>query len=83
MSQYFSVINFVCKNIFSFVLLYTFHFTKLIFIFSASEPRDGLVFTSSEGERALYTRDMTVMDDYVIQFEVCLNFFGIIPFEIF
>lgn len=33
-------------------------------------PRDALVFSSSEGERSLYTRDMTVSQDYVIQFEI-------------
>lgn len=40
------------------------------FLFLCSTNRDALVFTSNEGERAVYTRDMTVMDDYVIQFEV-------------
>lgn len=40
------------------------------FLFFCSTNRDALVFTSNEGERAVYTRDMTVMDDYVIQFEV-------------
>lgn len=38
--------------------------------FCTNENRDALVFTSNEGERALYTRDMTVMDDYVIHFEI-------------
>ncbi|GIY36220.1 reelin [Caerostris darwini] len=38
--------------------------------FCTSEPRSAMVFSSSEGERSLYTRDMTVMDDYVIQFEI-------------
>ncbi|XP_042898138.1 reelin isoform X2 [Parasteatoda tepidariorum] len=38
--------------------------------FCTSEPRSALTFLSSEGERSLYTRDMTVMDDYVIEFEI-------------
>ncbi|KAF8766780.1 Reelin like protein [Argiope bruennichi] len=38
--------------------------------FCTSEPRSAMVFSSSEGERSFYTRDMTVMDDYVIQFEI-------------
>ncbi|XP_054717283.1 reelin-like [Uloborus diversus] len=37
---------------------------------TSDESRDAMVFDSTEGERALYTRDMTVMNDYVIQFEL-------------